>query len=86
MLDNEIVRGPLPQDLTDIVQPLLAEAAVDAVQNGDFLIQNGIRDLSHAVRYDILSLKKVELVVVHTNVADIICNHHRECSPHYQIA
>ena len=76
VLNHQIVRFTAFQSVFDVVQPLLTEVSIHAVHDGDFLINDGIGVVSHAVWYDVLTFKQVDLVVVDTNVFNIFCNVH----------
>ena len=76
MLDHQVIRLSVPQHLCKIIQPLMREVNVHGVHNRNLLIHDDIGVVSHTVRYDILSLKKVHLVVIDPHISDVVCYSH----------
>ena len=76
MLYNKII-GHFPvKNLFYIVQPFFRKKSIHCVHNCDFIIQDHIGVVGHAIRNFVLSFKKVNLVVIYTCVSDCICNLH----------
>ena len=76
MLHDQVIRSPSVQDLLDIVQPFMSKVGIYGVHNRNFIIQDYIGVVGHAIRNFVLSFKKVNLVVIYTCVSDCICNLH----------
>ena len=70
MLNYQIIGGAAVEDALDVVQPAVNKAGIDGVHNGDFLVNNNVGVICHAVGNNILSLKKIDLVIVDANVLD----------------
>ena len=68
VLHNEIIRLAAAQSLAEIIQPLMRKIAIDRIHDRDFLIQNDIRIVRHAIRHAILPFKQVYPMVIHANI------------------
>ena len=77
VLDDEIVRSLVAEDLVDVVKPLVCEMLVHGVEDRALRVENRIRVVGHPVGDGVLALEKVNLVVVNAYVADVVCNLHR---------
>ena len=82
MLDHQVIRLTTGQDILDIVQPLMGEAGIHGIHNGDLLVQDHIRIVGHAVGHHILALEQIHLVVVNANIFNIIGNKHKRILLH----
>ena len=71
VLDDEVVRFAVAEDLGDISEPLLCKMLVDSVHDGDLLVADDIGVVCHAVRNDILTFEEVDFMVVYANVFDV---------------
>ena len=80
VLDNEIIRCFAAQFRFQIAEPLLAETAVDGVQHRNLFIKDDVGVVRHTVGDVKLSFKQIDLVIVNTNVTDIVGNIHQENS------
>ena len=76
VLHNQVIGLTAFQRVFQILQPLLTEILIYGVHNGDLVVNNCVRIISHAVGYHILALEQVHLVIVHTDVFDIFGNGH----------
>ena len=76
MLDDKVVGLFSAERVFDIRKPLFSEPRVYGVGYGDFLVLNNVRIISHSVWYDVLPLEKVDGVVVHTDVNDVLRDIH----------
>ena len=76
VVHHQIVRLAAAQSSFDIAQPLVAEALVHRVHDGNFLIDDGIGIVGHSVGHHILPLKQVDLMVIDTDVTNVFCNVH----------
>ena len=70
MLHDEIIGGAARQHALEVIQPLMREMRVHRIQNGDFLIQNHIRIIRHAVRNGVLPLEQIDAVIVNAYITD----------------
>ena len=75
MVDHQIVRLPAIEGRVQIGQELLRFALVHRVHHGDLLIQDDIGIVGHAVGHRILALKQVQILVVCTDVNDVLRDH-----------
>ena len=74
MLNDEVVGRAAVERGLEVAQPLVHKVAVDAVHDGNLLVNEDVGGVGHAVGHDVLALEEVELVVVHANVKDAVCN------------
>ena len=76
VLDDQIIRLPVLQYLLDIVEPLMGEIGVHGVHHRDFLVQDYVRIIGHAVWHLVLAFEKIHLVVVYAYIFDGIGHFH----------
>ena len=76
MLYNEIIRFAVIQNLLDIIQPFMRKVGVYSIHDSDLFIQDHIGVVGHTVWNFVLTFKKVNLMVINTDVFDSICNLH----------
>ena len=82
VLDDEIVRLAVPEDISDVLEPLIAKVGVHRIHDGDFVARNHIGIVRHPQRNDILPLKKVNLMVIHTDIGNVGPNLHFQLGLH----
>ena len=80
MLNNEVIGLSAAKNLCNIIKPFVPESCVNRVEHGDFIVNNNIGIISHSVFNYILSLKKVDIVIIDPYISYIICNIHSENS------
>ena len=73
MLDDEIVRLSAAKGFPDIGKPLLAKVLVHVIHDSHLIIQDDIAIVSHAVRHHILSLEKINLMIINAYVNNTVC-------------
>ena len=78
VLNNKIIRAAGTERGSHIVKPLVREVCIHGVHNRDFIVENDIRVVGHSVRNYVLSLKKVNIVVIHTHINYIISYSHSQ--------
>ena len=71
VLNNEEIGGTASQHALDVVQPLVGEAGVYGVHDGDEVVQDDVGIIGHAVGNNVLALKQIDVVIVDADVADI---------------
>ena len=76
MLNNKIIGFSAVKGVFKIVQPFLCKVAVNGVHDSDLAVHDDIGIVCHAVRNIILTLKQVDLVVIHAHISDIVGNIH----------
>lgn len=76
VLDNQVVRLPCAEDLLEIGEPFRCEMLINCIKNRDFLIEDHIRVIGHAVWNSVLPLKQIDLMIVDADILDVICNSH----------
>ena len=74
MLDHEVIRKAAGEGFLQAGQPFLAKVLIHRVHDGDFFVQDHVGIIGHAVGDDVLPLKKIEIVIIYTDVNNIICN------------
>ena len=74
VLDDQVIRFFSVKDIRQVVQPLVGEADIHRIHDGDLLIHDHIGVISHAVRYDVLPLEKIYVMIIDAYISDIICN------------
>ena len=77
MLNHKIVRLSSTERLGNIVQPLVRERGVHRVHHRHLLVANEIRVVRHALRHNVVTLEKVDVVIVNAYVKYIVCNSHK---------
>ena len=80
MLHHQIIRLAALEGVLDVVQPFVGKILVHGVHDGDLVIHNGVGIVGHTVGDHILPLEQVDLVVIDTDVADILGNGHSALS------
>ena len=77
VLDDQIVRLTVTQSVADILKPFVGKILIHRIHDGNLLVHDGIGVIGHAVGDNILALEQVYLMVVYTDVLDIIGNGHK---------
>ena len=72
MLNDQIIGGTAVQRVLEVVQPFVGIVCIHGIQNSDLIVQNDVGIIGHAVGNNILTLKQIHLVIVDSNVFDII--------------
>ena len=68
------------QGFLEIIEPFMSKILVDSIHDGDFVVFNYVRVVSHSVRDVILAFKKIDFVVVDADVENITGDFHRNTS------
>jgi len=76
MLDDEIVGLPSLQHVLDVIHQFKGELSSLCDYHGHLFMHNYLRVVRHAVGNDILSLEKINTVIVDADVTDILCDVH----------
>ena len=74
VLDDQIVGRASSEGRGQVVQPFMGKMDVHRVHYGDLLIQDHIGIIGHSVGNNVLSFKKVHLMVVDAYIADRVGN------------
>ena len=82
VLHNEVIRATAVKLRFEVLQPFHAEVGVYRIHDGNFFIEDDIGIIGHAVFYGVLSLKKVYVVVVYADIANIFCYKHVKALPY----
>ena len=77
VMNDQVIRLTAVQGLLHVGHPLVGGTAVHGIHDGDFVIQNDIGIVRHTVRYNILTFKQVDFVVIYSHIANIICDFHK---------
>ena len=76
MLNDEIIRLSAVKYIGKIIEPFMTKTCVNRIHNGNFIINDNIRIICHSVFNNVLTLKKVDIMVINTNVFNVLCNIH----------
>ena len=74
MVNDKIVGSFSSRCGLDVLNPFIAESAVNAVRNGNFFVKDHIGIICHSVRHDVLTFKKINFMIIHADISYIICN------------
>ena len=74
MVNDKIVGSFSSRCDLDVLNPFIAESAVNAVRNGNFFVKDHIGIICHSVRHDVLTFKKINFMIIHADISYIICN------------
>ena len=80
VLHDQIVGLAVAQNLLQIIQPLVGEVLIYGIHNGDLVVQDHIGIVGHTVGHNILALEQIYLMVVYTDVFDVVGNEHSNVS------
>ena len=76
VLYNEIIGLFAVKHALNVCKPLFAEMRVNAVENGDFVVENDVGIVRHTVGNDVLPLEQINAIVVYADVFNIVCDNH----------
>ena len=76
MLYDKIIGLSVADHGLEVIEPLLAEMLIDGIHDRDLFVDDGIGIVRHTVGNDILSLKKIDIMIVDADILDIIGNKH----------
>ena len=82
VLHNEVIRATAVKLRFEVLQPFHAEVGVYRIHDGNFFIEDDIGIIGHAVFYGVLPLKKVYVMVVYADIANIFCYKHVKALPY----
>ena len=83
VMDYQIIRRAVAHHFLQIVQPCLAKIRVYRIHNGSLLIKNYIRVIGNTIFDFVLTFKKIDLMIIHANIANVVRNTHRKTSFRY---
>ena len=76
VLNHQVIGGASTQFAFQVFQPLCTKTGIHRIHHGNFFIHDHIGVIRHAVWHHILTLEQVYLMVVDTNIFNILCNIH----------
>ena len=77
MVNNQIIGFAAIKRGRKIAQPLIDECTIDRIGNGNFVAQDNVAVICHAILADIvLSLEQIDIVIVDADIADVLRNFH----------
>ena len=76
VLYDQIIRLPAAKHTSKVVQPFMGEVSVHRVHDGDLFVKDHIGIVCHSVGNHILTLKEVNLMIIDTDITNVICNFH----------
>ena len=77
VLHDQIVRCAALQSSLQVLQPLLYKVSVYGIHNRNLIVQDHIRIVRHALGHNVLALKKIDFVIVYTNIPNVFCDLHK---------
>ena len=82
VMDDQVVGRTAIEHGLEVAEPLVNKTAVDRIGDSDFIAQDNIAVVCHAVLgHVVLALKQVNVVIVDANVADILGDLHQAKPP-----
>ena len=76
MLHDQICRFVITQYRSNVTKPFFRKMAINRIHDGSLFINNNIRIVCHAFRYDILTFKQIDIMVIDTDITNILCDFH----------
>ena len=74
VVHDQIIGFASGQGSIEICQPFRYEMAVSGVHDSDPVVQDHIGIVSHAFRNSIHTFEEIDVVIVHADVSDIVCD------------
>ena len=81
VVDHEVVRRLAAVRRRHVPHPFVAEARIDGIHHRRLCVLHQIAVVRHATRHHVLSLKQIDVVVVHAHRNDIRRDFHTFISP-----
>ena len=82
VMDDQVVGRTAIEHGLEVAEPLVDKASVDRIGDSDFIAQDNIAVVCHAVLgHVVLALEQVNVVIVDTDVADILGDLHQAKPP-----
>ena len=82
VMNDQVVGRTAIEHGLEVAEPFVDKASVDRIGDGDFVAQNNIAVVCHAVLgHVVLALEQVNVVIVDTDVADILGDLHQAKPP-----
>ena len=81
-MDDQVVGRATVQHRFEIAEPLINKIAIDRICDGDFLAQDDVAVVCHAVLgHVVLALEQIAVVIIDADVADILGDLHQAKPP-----
>lgn len=77
VLHDQVIGLSFADRIREVLKPGIPEPRIHRIEHGNFLIQYDVRIVRHTILYDILPLKQIDVVVIHTDITDIFRDFHR---------
>ena len=74
---DEVIGLTSGEDAVEVIEPLVGEMRVNGIHDGDFIVEDDVGIIGHAVSDLILSLEQVDVMVIDADVSDIFRQWHR---------
>ena len=82
VMDNQVVGRTAIERGLEVAEPLVDKASVDRIGDSNFIAQDNIAVVCHAVLgHVVLALEQIDVVIVDANVADILGDLHQAKPP-----
>ena len=75
MKHHQIIGSGAAQGVLQIIQPLVGKILIHGVHHGDLFVADEVGIVAHSLGNAVLSLKKIHLVIVDTDIFNILGNH-----------
>ena len=75
MLNYQIIRFPTAKNRFQIVKPLMRKGGIYGIHNGCFYVRDDIRIIGYTIRHCILTFKKIDSMVVYSDLVNIFGYH-----------
>ena len=76
VLNDEIVGRARAYRIGNVIKPFMGKFRVNGVHDRDPVVRDDVRVIRHTVRNGILSLEKINSVIVDTYIKNIVCYSH----------
>ena len=81
-MDDQVVGRTAVKRGLEVAEPFVDKAGVDRIGDGDFIAQDNVAVVCHTVLgHVVLALEQVNVVIVDTDVADILGDLHQAKPP-----
>ena len=75
VLHDQVIGQAAFERTVKVHEPLGGEVHLRRVKDGDLLVRHDVGIISHAVRDFVLAFEKINGVVVHADIADVVLRH-----------
>ena len=69
MMSNQVIRLSSVKLLVQFGEPFISKVTINSIKHRNFFINNHIRVVRHSIRHIKLPLKKINLMIINTNIS-----------------